>query len=381
MNLPFEISEFTQVKSSRFEVADLIQSSNRAIATWTVDQQYCKDATMEERYGANGRRMWNQEVLTRIAHLAEAVALDREQIFIGNALWSKAAFIAREMNTADLAQNLQCMMSVLIEQLPKVISELTTPIIAHAIQSLLNNQACVISPMSIVGTSRDLARMYLMHLLRRDRSEAERLILDLSKNGLTFAQICEGIFSPAMAEIGYMWHVQEASIADEHYCTNATNQILEVLRSNTPSKASNGYLMIAASVGGDMHDLGIRTLSAIYEKEGWNVEFLGANTPAQEIAAAIGPQAFRGGADLLALSASTNLRLRGVHGAITTVRATDAGKNIPILVGGQPFQLIDDLWKVVGANAQSVTASASFEIALQLVIDSHLKKPKASRKS
>jgi methanogenic corrinoid protein MtbC1 len=271
------------------------------------------------------------------------------------------------------------MMSVLIEQLPKVISDLTTPIIAHAVETLLNNQACVVSPMSIVGTSRDLARMYLMHLLRRDRSEAERFILDLSKNGLTFSQICEGIFAPAMAEIGHMWHVQEASIADEHYCTNATNQILEALRCKTPRKANNGYLMIAASVGGDMHDLGIRTLSAIYEKEGWNVEFLGANTPAQEIANAIEPQAFRGGADLLALSASTSLRLRGVHNAIVTVRATDAGKNIPIIVGGQPFQLIDDLWKVVGANAQSVTASASLEIALQLVIDSHLKKPKAKR--
>ena len=367
------------MKSSRLEVADLIESSSRAIATWTVDQQYGKDTTMEERYGATGRRMWNQDVLARIAHLAEAVALDREQIFIGNALWSKAAFTAREMDTADLAQNLQCMMSVLIEQLPKVISDLTTPIITHAVETLLNNQVCVVSPMSIVGTSRDLARMYLMHLLRRDRSEAERFILDLSKNGLTFSQICEGIFSPALAEIGHMWHVQEASIADEHYCTNATQQILEALRCKTPGKANNGYLMIAASVGGDMHDLGIRILSAIYEKEGWNVEFLGANTPAQEIANTIGPQAFRGGADLLALSASTSLRLRGVQNAIAMVRATDTGKNIPILVGGQPFQLIDDLWKVVGADAQSVTASASLEIALQLVIDSHLKKPKAKR--
>lgn len=367
------------MKSSRLEVADLIESSSRAIATWTVDQQYGKDTTMEERYGATGRRMWNQEVLARIAHLAEAVALDREQIFIGNALWSKAAFTAREMNTADLAENLQCMMSVLIDQLPKVISDLTTPIITHAVETLLNNQVCVVSPMSIVGTSRDLARMYLMHLLRRDRSEAERFILDLSKNGLTFSQICEGIFSPALAEIGHMWHVQEASIADEHYCTNATQQILEALRCKTPSKANNGYLMVAASVGGDMHDLGIRILSAIYEKEGWNVEFLGANTPAQEIANTIGPQAFRGGADLLALSAYTSLRLRGVQKAIAMVRATDAGKNIPILVGGQPFQLIDDLWKVVGADAQSVTASASLEIALQLVIDSHLKKPKAKR--
>ncbi len=367
------------MSSSKIEIAQIIETSSRAIATWTVDQQYREDDTMEMRYGANGRRMWNQEVLARVAHLVEAVALDRENIFIGNALWSKTAFIARELNSVDLSKNLECMKSVLIEQLPKVISDLTTPIIAHAVETLLNNQTCVLSPMSIVGTSRDLARMYLMHLLRRDRSEAERFILDLSKNGLTFAQICEGIFSPAMAEIGYMWQVQEASIADEHYCTNSTQQILEVLRSKTPRKAPNGYLVVTTSVGGDFHDLGIGMLSAIYETEGWSVECLGANTPADEIANTIAPQLYRGVADLLALSASTSLRLRGIHNVITTVRATDAGKNIPILVGGQPFQLIDDLWKVVGANAQSATASASLEIALQLVIDSHLKKPKAKR--
>jgi len=325
---------------------------------------------MEMRYGADGRRMWNQEVLARIAHLAEAVALDREKIFIGNALWSKTAFIARELNSVDLSKNLECMKSVLIEQFPKSISNFTTPMINHAVEHLKQNQECVASPLSQAGTSRDLARMYLMHLLRRDRNEAERLISELSQNGLAFAQICEGILVPAMAEIGHMWHVQEASIADEHYCTNATQQILEVLRSKTPRKAPNGYLVVTACVGGDFHDLGIKVLSAIYETEGWTVECLGANTPAQEIAESVGPQVYRGAADLLALSATTSLRLRSIQNAIKEVRATPTGKNIPILVGGQPFQHMDDLWQVVGANAQSSNASESLEIAHQLVIQS-----------
>lgn len=101
--------------------------------------------------------------------------------------------------------------------------------------------------------------------------------------------------------------------------------------------------MVAASVGGDMHDLGIRVLSAIYEIEGWTVECLGANTPAEEIANAIAPQIYRGGADILALSTSTSLRIRSIENAITHVRASPNGKHIPILVGGYPFQQIDDL--------------------------------------
>lgn len=367
------------MNSSRVETAQIIETSSRAIATWTVDQQYRDDDTMEMRYGADGRRMWNQEVLARIAHLAEAVALDREKIFIGNALWSKTAFIARELNSVDLSKNLECMKSVLIEQFPKPISNFTTPMINHAVEHLQQNQECVASPLSEPGTSKDLARMYLMHLLRRDRNEAERLISELSQNGLAFAQICEGILVPAMAEIGHMWHVQEASIADEHYCTNATQQILEVLRSKTPRKAPNGYLVVTACVGGDFHDLGIKVLSAIYETEGWSVECLGANTPADAIANTIAPQLYRGAADLLALSATTSLRIRSVQSVIAAVRATPAGKSIPILVGGRPFQLMDDLWQVVGANAQCISSSVSLEIAMGLVIESHSKNRKAHR--
>ena len=358
------------MKSSRLEVAQIIESSSRAIATWTVDQHYREDDAMEMRYGANGRRMWNQEVLSRIAHLVEAVALGREQIFISNAQWSRTAFIARELNSKDLAHNLNCMRSVLLEQFPKVISDLTTPIITNAVEHLATHEKCLDTPMTYAGPSRDLARMYLLHLLRRDRNEADRFISELSGNGIGFAQICEGILVPAMAEIGHMWHVQEASIADEHYCTNATLGILEVLRSKTPHKAPNGFLVVSACVGGDLHDLGIKVLSAIYETEGWTVECLGANTPAQEIAESVGPQVYRGAADLLALSATTSLRLRSIQNAIKEVRATPTGKNIPILVGGQPFQHMDDLWQVVGANAQSSNASESLEIAHQLVIQS-----------
>jgi methanogenic corrinoid protein MtbC1 len=182
-----------------------------------------------------------------------------------------------------------------------------------------------------------------------------------------------------MVEIGHMWHVQEASIADEHYCTNATQQILEVLRSKTPRKAPNGFVVVTACVGGDFHDLGIKILSAIYETEGWSVECLGANTPADAIANTIAPQLYRGAADLLALSATTSLRIRSVQSVIAAVRATPAGKSIPILVGGRPFQLMDDLWQVVGANAQCVSSSVSLEIAMGLVIESHSKNRKAHR--
>ncbi len=359
------------MKSSSLEVAEILESSSRAIATWTIDQQYRDDDTMEARYGSSGRRMWNQEVVTRLAYLTEAVALNYEQILIDNALWAKTAFTARELNLDDLYKNLDCMKSVLVEQLPKSISNVTTPIITKALECLLQNSTHLENPISHAGASSDFARMYLMHLLKRDQMEAERLITELTKNGLTFSQICEGVLVPAMAEIGYLWQIQEASIADEHYCTNATHRILEGLRGKTPRKELNGYLMVSASVCGDMHDLGIKIMSAIYEMQGWTVECLGSNTPTQEIVNSVAPQIYRGGANLLALSASTSLRIRAVQSVIACVRATDAGKNIPILVGGPPFQNRNDLWRLVGASAQSSSASASLETALALVAHSN----------
>jgi methanogenic corrinoid protein MtbC1 len=139
------------------------------------------------------------------------------------------------------------------------------------------------------------------------------------------------------------------------------------LRGQLQAKPANGLLAITCSSGGDLHELGIRMVSDLFELEGWRVECLGANMPADEVAAAAGPQPHRGPANLVAISAGTPLAMRSVARLVQALRATPHGQRVTVMVGGLPFHLADGLWRTVGADGFAPSASSAPTLALQLV--------------
>ncbi|MDZ7776615.1 MAG: hypothetical protein U5L09_13885 [Bacteroidales bacterium] len=46
-----------------------------------------------------------------------------------------------------------------------------------------------------------------------------------------------------------------------------------------------GKSMVAATVGGELHEMGIRMVADFFEMEGWDTWYLGANAPAPKPAA------------------------------------------------------------------------------------------------
>jgi methanogenic corrinoid protein MtbC1 len=158
-----------------------------------------------------------------------------------------------------------------------------------------------------------------------------------------------------------MWHMQEASIADEHFVTNATQSMMAQLRMDVPVEGERPWRVLATSVGGDHHDMGIRMLSDLFEVAGWKVECLGANTPADEIVAMLDASQTGRPIHVLALGVGSSLSLRPLAHTIAAVRAARAAEGVRVIVGGHPFQIVSDLWKLVGADA----CAPSFSDAVQ----------------
>jgi methanogenic corrinoid protein MtbC1 len=214
--------------------------------------------------------------------------------------------------------------------------------------------------------------MYLLHLLQRDQDAAAQLVFEAHREGKSIPEIYEHILRPALAEVGRMWHVQEATVADEHYCTAATQVIMSQLRalareSAAPSPKMHRRRVLATSVGGDLHEVGIRMVADLFELAGWHAEYLGPNMPTDEILAVLADDDGRPAFDLLALSANTTLSVRSVADLIRAVREHPSFGSIPILVGGTPFLLVPDLWQVVGADAFAADAPGSIAVAERLV--------------
>ena len=349
--------------------AATIEDLQRGLADIAVDALIDADPTVEARYGDIARRTWRTEGESRIAHLAQSVACGRPGLYAGHVAWAVAALRARHVPEADIRSHLDSIERALDAELPEDALGAARPHLdaaraaadAHADhgEGLLSD------------TSRDatLARLYLLHLLQRDTAEALVLVQDALRGGMPLGDLYERVVAPALGEIGRMWSIQEASIADEHFCTAATRTIVAQLRAAASAAAPDGRRALCLAVGGDMHDVGIRMAADLMELDGWTVEFLGANVPAAEAVISVEEAAAEPGRafDLVVASAATALSLRALLDLLDALRASPVGRSVPVLVGGTPFAADPGLAEAVGASAGATTLTGAVREAARLV--------------
>jgi methanogenic corrinoid protein MtbC1 len=359
------------------QFADTIDGVGRALAEWSIGLLFERNPGLEARYGDQARALWKGEMMNRLQYLAEAIAADRSVIFSESVQWARAAFLAREMEPNDLVESLKALEETVRAELPAQVASRAGRFIAESIAALERapeEPSVTESSLDDPGVDGTRARLYLMRMLERKQSKAVEVLLEAVRDGRTVAQVYETVIAPALVEVGRMWHLREATVADEHYVTAATQSAMSVMRSKLPTGNSNGRWALAASVGGDLHDVGIRMVADLLESEGWQVDCLGANMPTIDILDHIRDDvadtgdgtASRVKFDLICLSASTGLVVRSIADAISAIRRECGGECPAILVGGGPFRAIPDLWKVVGADGCALTASDAVRAAARV---------------
>lgn len=350
--------------------ADTIDQLLRGLADVAVDGMHDADPGFTERYGAAGRRIWRTEVAARLAHLAESVACARPAMFARHAAASAAALRARRVPERDIESHLAQIEATLAAELPEAAAAAVLPAMREA-REAARSEPPSHGLLEAEGKDATLARLYLLHLLQRDKDQAANLALDALRGGMTLAQVHERVLAPAMAEVGRMWHAQEASIADEHFCTAATRAITGQLRgaAQAAGKPRDGRRALCAAVGTDLHDTGLRMVADLLELDGWTAEFLGASVPAAEVVMAVedGERPDGTRIDLVVLSAATDLAVRPVADAVALLRASPAASEVPVLVGGGPFSSDPGLAAVVGADAAATSLSGAVAEASRLV--------------
>lgn len=208
---------------------------------------------------------------------------------------------------------------------------------------------------------KELASEYLAALLSGDRHKAQRLIHSAVESGTSIRDIYLQVFQPAQHEVGHLWQTNRISVADEHFCTAATQSIMIDLYPKIISSHRIGKILVAACVGSELHEIGIRMVADFFEMEGWDTYYLGAGTRHEEIIAAVAERK----ADLLALSATMTYHVDEVRSLIRLIRTRGAMRNLRIMVGGLPFNSAPNLWQEVGADIWAPDAEQALKIISQ----------------
>ncbi|WP_022823567.1 cobalamin B12-binding domain-containing protein [Hymenobacter norwichensis] len=264
----------------------------------------------------------------------------------------------------QLRQQLNALRQALSQRLTIMHYNLTLPYF-YAGQEVLSKPAAMVEAPTQSALANDAplveaAREYLMHLLAGRRTEALAGIRQALRAGTNVRDIYLHIFMPVQREIGQLWHQGKVDVAQEHYCTAATELAIATLHAYLMAAPRNGRRLVAATLSGDLHVMPLRIVSDFLESDGWDAYFLGASTPAASVWQAV--VAHR--AELLVVSASMSHHVGRVRELLAL--RPDACADTCVLVGGAPFNADPQLWQAVGADAWAPDAMSAITEAKRL---------------
>jgi methanogenic corrinoid protein MtbC1 len=333
----------------------------QTLADAMVSLQYELQPEIWKPYGSPGRLKSVRDTRYHLEYLIEALDANSPELFIAYLSWVKILFAGLGFPDSVLPKTLECMRRVLAGHLPQ---ELLLPILDILEKGRLSLDAAPSSiPSYISGdTSIDLmANRYLDLLLSGDRLTASRLILEAVDRGTSLQDIYLQVFQRAQRDIGRLWQTNQISVAQEHYCTAATQLIMSQLYPRIFASEKKGFSMVATCVGGELHEIGARMVADFFEMHGWDTYFLGANMPTASILDMLSKRR----AALLAISATMTFHVPLVRELVAETRKS--GLKVRIMVGGYPFNIAPRLWESIGADGYAPDARLAVSLAEKLV--------------
>ncbi len=333
------------------------------LANEIVASHYRINPHLEKAYGPDGKQKCLDDAIIHLTYLQQAFENQSESLFIDYVMWAKTLFEGINLPISHLIEHLAVMSEVLRNQLPieqaQACSKIITAAEAQLGQDDLRNHSFLTEDLPHY----DLARRYLDFLLAADRSGASQLILEVVKQGeLSVQEVYLEVFQPCQREVGLLWQTGKISVAQEHFCTAATQLCMSQLYPFIFGCEKNGKVAVITCAQGELHEIGVRMVADLLEMNGWDAFYLGANTPVESVLSFVSDKK----PNLIGISATITAHLPQVKDLIGKIRQAETKKSA-ILVGGYPFNISANLFQEVGADACSNDAKNAIQLANSLV--------------
>jgi len=212
------------------------------------------------------------------------------------------------------------------------------------------------------GNRGALDRPYLEALVRGDAGAAGAVLEEARCRGLTVEQIYLHLLAPALAEVGARWRAQRLSVADEHLASEITLREMERLRERLAPPPGSSPRAVLACVQGEAHAIGLRMFADFLTIDGWTIDYLGANVPADDLAELVA----RRRPVLVALSVTQMDRLPALTLAASAVRKL--GSSAPVLAGGAALRGRAGAAATLGVEAVALDARVGVQEARRFAV-------------
>lgn len=155
------------------------------------------------------------------------------------------------------------------------------------------------------------------------------LVLGLLAGGASAHELIVEVLAPVQRHVGARWAANEWTIADEHAATAVIDGALGALALQTPVPDEVRGRVLVACAEGESHATPARMGAELLRDAGWEVAFLGASLPADDLqryAAATEP-------DVVVISCTVEMYLPGARRSFAAV----AELGLPRIAAGAAF--------------------------------------------
>lgn len=173
---------------------------------------------------------------------------------------------------------------------------------------------------------------FLNALIAGDRVKSKEISADLLNQKIGIIDLYEKFLRGALYEIGDLWEKGKISIATEHMASAIVEALMNQLFLEIISNKKINKTAIATCTENEFHQIGIKMVADVFEMHNWNVHFLGANTPLNDLITftkSINP-------DIIAVSVSIYFNLPQLDSLLKSLAKEMPG--LHILAGGQAFR-------------------------------------------
>ena len=334
---------------------DTIRASLETLANAITDEHAAAHPEVFVRWGPVGRTRCLEDARFHLQYLATALDAGSVSMFLDYIGWTKVVLAKRHVGERDLLVNLEILARA-VREMPDAEAYVRT-----AIGELPEMSVDVPSCLDPRAPLWSVASEYLAALLRGSRRDALQIVTNALDGGASLRDVYRHVFEPVQQEIGRLWQLNQVSVAQEHFCTAATQQVMTQLYGRIFGAEKRGKRAVAMCVGGELHEIGLRIIADQLELEGWQTWYLGASVPpANAVQFCVDQKA-----DVLLVSATLPPHLAGVAEVVRLFRARPELAGARVIVGGRAFRNAPEVWRTIGADGYA----AGFDECLSVIGD------------
>lgn len=167
------------------------------------------------------------------------------------------------------------------------------------------------------------------------------------------------VICPSLGMIGYLWETNKLSVAEEHLATAIVGRVMSGIYPHIACIDATLGKVLVTVVPNELHEVGARMVADFFEMDGWYVDYLGAGISNDEIVAAVK----RIKPLFAALSVTTVLNLDRAWEVVAALKADVETSLVRIMVGGNAFNGMQELWRALGADGYAPDAGAALDVA------------------